>query len=128
MPKGARAQPGDRRTTRDGYVLVKGLDGLWRREHRVIAEEMLGRSLGTDEHVHHKNRIRSDNRPENLEVMDGSAHMRYHRIHAGKRRTWAIKSGAYRLPKLAHERKCKCASCRTRRAAYQRRWQKNRRT
>jgi hypothetical protein len=43
-------------------------------EHRLIAEEMIGRSLNKDEVVHHKNGKRWDNRKENLEVMGKREH------------------------------------------------------
>jgi hypothetical protein len=47
-------------------------------EHRLIAENIIGRRLEMNEIVHHKNGKRWDNRPENLEVMDKNDHARLH--------------------------------------------------
>lgn len=47
-------------------------------EHRLIAEQMLGRRLEKDEIVHHKNGKRWDNRTDNLEVMHKSDHAKMH--------------------------------------------------
>ena len=51
----------------EGYIIVKK-DGRTTRQHRVVMEEYLNRSLGSWENVHHKNGIRHDNRIENLEL------------------------------------------------------------
>jgi hypothetical protein len=45
-------------------------------EHRLVAEQIIGRRLGKEEVVHHKNGIRWDNDPSNLEVMTKFTHNR----------------------------------------------------
>lgn len=77
------------RVYRNGYVFVlvaadhHAVVGTTKRyvpEHRLIMEEILGRHLLTHENVHHKNGVRDDNRPENLELWE-------HRQPTGQRAT-----------------------------------------
>lgn len=51
----------------DGYIRVKH-QGKWVLEQRLVKERQLGRPLHPRERVHHRNGVRSDNRPENLEL------------------------------------------------------------
>jgi endogenous inhibitor of DNA gyrase (YacG/DUF329 family) len=62
-----RAAAGQGYITEAGYRVIT-VNGRGVLEHRVIMERMLGRPLQPFESPHHKNGIRHDNRPENLEL------------------------------------------------------------
>lgn len=46
----------------------------WVKEHRLVVEKSIGRYLKTEEQVHHINRIKTDNRLENLDVCSAREH------------------------------------------------------
>lgn len=62
-----------------GYVFVRVGKGKRVLEHRMMAERALGRPLGKNEHVHHINCDKSDNRPENLLICSRAYHIALHR-------------------------------------------------
>lgn len=78
-------------TTPAGYIMVPAPDGHPRANsrglipwHQLVMESQIGRTLGPDEVVHHKNHRPYDNSPENLEIMDRAAHIRHHKSAEGR--------------------------------------------
>lgn len=64
---GAIVPIGTTRMEGGGYIMIK-TEGGWQQQHRQVMEEALGRPLHPRERIHHRNGVRHDNRPENLEL------------------------------------------------------------
>lgn len=85
---------GGRSVASNGYVLIRvGKDHHlsdsrgYAYEHKLVAEEKLSRRLEPGEIPHHVNGDKTDNRPENIEVMPSHAHhMNAHAKRRDKRR------------------------------------------
>ena len=75
---------GGKTIDKSGYVLVKNRShpfcdpSGYVREHRLVVEKQIGRYLKIEEVTHHVNKIKTDNRPENLMLfINNSAHRRF---------------------------------------------------
>lgn len=75
---------GGRHITSYGYIVVHNAEGTHRGsdpyilEHRLVMERKLGRPLEPNEHVHHKDEHKTNNEPDNLEVITLSEHNSLH--------------------------------------------------
>lgn len=65
--------------SKDGYkrITIRGQKARIR-EHRAIMKDFLKRKLSKNEHIHHKNGNKLDNRIENLELVTNSEHRKIH--------------------------------------------------
>jgi len=56
--------------------------------HRAVMEKALGRTLGTDEIVHHRDGNKRNNRFLNLKVCSRAQHYLIHKRKSGKKRRY----------------------------------------
>lgn len=108
---------GGRRISVNGYVILT-IETKQLYEHRVVMEKKLGRALRRDEHIHHVNGDKADNRLKNLKLMSAGEHCRHH--YTG------TKQGPYRTYKGIPLDPAKAEARRAHRE-YTRAWRKRRR-
>lgn len=75
---------GGRRLAASGYIMIFKPEHPYScygyvREHRLVMEKKLKRYLKTNEIIHHKNGIKTDNRIKNLEIISRGKHNTIHR-------------------------------------------------
>lgn len=106
---------GGRHVTASGYVRLWDPDTAYRYEHRVVAEQMLGRPLERGEQVHHLNGNKTDNRPENLVILGIREHAQLHEAHHFQRASrWSVRFDACidcGRTSVRHASHGRCRSC-----------------
>jgi len=67
MPRGVASKDGDTHTAPNGYHYTR-VNGKFRLTHHIIAEQVLGRAIASDETVRFVDGDRSNHRPDNIKV------------------------------------------------------------
>ncbi len=110
---------GRHRRKSDGRLYVTGRDRSCVPFARIVLAAKLGRDLFPDEHAHHINGDPTDDRPENLELLDPSEHQKIH-DHGWQSSRWIDRICA-RCKGSHDELTPGCEICRTRFQARRRR-------
>ena len=61
------------------------------KQHRLVMERIIGRVLLPSESVHHINGDKSDNRPENLQLMQHGKHTAFHNLNRQYKKGYKMK-------------------------------------
>jgi len=88
---------GGKYTTKVGYVRTYDDEGIYRQEHRIVSEKIIGRKLKRTETIHHINENKSDNRPKNLYYFSND---NLHKRHHGLKNKPKLKSNLEKVIKL----------------------------
>ena len=86
MSRGKNVPDGTKRVAQNGYHYIK-VDGTWRLEHHVIAEESFGRPIGPNERVVFVDGDRDNLEVENIDIREkgrGSLRRRKAQLEARK--------------------------------------------
>src|SRR3990167_4772291 len=114
-PPFRRNWKGGRIVTTQGYIAIwlpayPTSNKRYVLEHRYLMEQRLKRSLNRNEHVHHINGNKQDNRIENLIVLTSSAHQHRHHPKIHKPRYCVTCNRIIRHPR--RDTKCCSKNCR----------------
>jgi hypothetical protein len=118
--KNADARRGRGKT--GGYVKRGG-----RHEHRVIAEQKIGRPLKAGEVVHHRDEIKFNNALENLAVLTRAEHSRLHNEGVKRNRPSHCRRGHALSDANVYQHPSGARICITCRREYDNAWKKARR-
>lgn len=90
----------------NGYIRIR-INGKRVLQHRYIMEKYLKRKLNKNEIVHHKNKIRHDNRIENLELIKNQSN----HVHKHHRKKPKINWSKYNVPNRKTKAVCLIDNC-----------------
>ena len=91
------------------YKFVRDEYGNHRLEHRVVVEKHIGRKLKRNEHIHHINGDKKDNRIENLCIMSPQEHVDLHKTKHPKSKLCKVCGKEFNPPVKHRKRNTICS-------------------